>query len=113
LGCADLLLRADGRRPGVLATDLLHPRADRADRLRLLRLGGVEGATPPLEERTGRRPRELRRDPPGRHLWRADAAYRLALGQDLMGALVAMEQEPARPLSRSFPLLRCLLHAAL
>src|SRR4029079_10776786 len=77
LGCADLLLCADGRRPGVLATDLLHPRADRADRLRLLRLGCVEGATPPLEERTGRRPRELRRDPPGRHLWRADAAYRL------------------------------------
>src|SRR5205809_892283 len=31
----DLLLRADRRRPGSLAEDLLHPRADRADRLRL------------------------------------------------------------------------------
>jgi hypothetical protein len=36
---ADLLRRARGRRPGALAEDLLRPRADRAHRLRLLRLG--------------------------------------------------------------------------
>ena len=46
---ADLLLRADRRRPGPLAEDLLLPRPDRAHRLRLLRLGRLEGAAPPLE----------------------------------------------------------------
>ena len=48
---ADLLLRADRRRPGLLAADLLLPRPDRAHLVRLLRLGRVEGAAPPLEAR--------------------------------------------------------------
>src|SRR5262249_29649414 len=81
--------------------------------LRVLRLGGVEGAPAPLEARAGRRPRELRRHPPGRHLRLADAADRLALGEDLLGPLVAVEREPARALPRALPLLRRLLHASL
>src|SRR5207247_3159333 len=44
---------------------------------------------------------------------RADTADGLALGEDFVGALVALEREPARPLPRSLPLLRRLLHAAL
>src|SRR6266849_5577489 len=94
--CADRVLRAGGRRPGALAEDLLLPRPDRPDRLRLLRLGRVEGAASPLEAAARRRPRELRRHPPGRDLRRADADHRLDLGQDLVGRLVGLELEPAR-----------------
>src|SRR5207244_341111 len=86
--------------------------ADRADRLRLLRLGRAEGVPPSVEAPAGRRSRELRRDPPGRHLRRADASHGLDLGQDLVGPLVALEREPARPLPRPLPLLLRVLHAA-
>src|SRR5690348_7551319 len=44
---AGLLLRAAGRRPGPHPEDLLRPRADRADLVRVLRLGRVEGLDPP------------------------------------------------------------------
>ena len=43
------LLGARGRRPGAQPADLLPPRADRADRVRLLRLGRVEGAAPAVD----------------------------------------------------------------
>ena len=60
-----------------------------------------------------RRPRELRRRPPGRDLRLARPAHRLDLGEDLVGALVALEREPARALPRAVPLLRRVLHAPL
>ena len=60
-----------------------------------------------------RRPRELRRDPPGRHLRLADAAHRLDLGADLLGGLVGLGRRRARPLPRPLPLLLRLLHAPL
>ena len=110
---ADLLLRADRRRPGLLAADLLLPCPDRAHRVRLLRLGRLEGAARALEARRTRRSRELRRDPPGRHLRRAHADHRLDLGARLLGCLVVVERGPARPLPRPLPLLLRLLHAAL
>ena len=110
---ADLLLRAERRRPGLLAADLLLPRPDRPDRVRVLRLGRVEGAPAPLEGPRERRPRELRRDPPGRRLRLADAADRLDLGEDLVGRLVGLERRPARALPRAVPLLLRLLHAPL
>src|SRR5205823_3877875 len=96
--CTDLFLRSDRRGPGVLAANLLHPRAGRADRLRLFRLGGVEGPPPPLEARARSRPRKLRRHPPGRHLRSPDTADRFAVGEDLVGPLVAVEREPTRSL---------------
>ena len=43
----------------------------------------------------------------------AGAADRLDLGEDLVGPLVALEREPARPLPRAVPLLRRVLHAPL
>ena len=70
---ARLLLRADRHRPGLLAADLLLPRPDRTDVIRVLRLGRLEGAAVSAHARRARRPRELRRDPPGRDLRRADA----------------------------------------
>src|SRR5437868_5429649 len=85
---ARLLLRADRRGPGPLAADLLRPRAARADVVRLLRLGGVEGAQIPADAERAGGPRELRRDPPGRDLRRDDAAHRLDLGAHLVGRLV-------------------------
>ena len=110
---ADLLLRADRRRPGALAADLLLPRPDRAHGVRLLRLGCMEGAAPPLEAARGGRPRELRRDPPGRDLRLAHARHRVDLGEDLVGRLVGLGRRPARALPRPLPVLRGVLHAAL
>ncbi len=46
---ARVLRRPRGRRPGDLAADLLLPRPDRADRVRVLRLGRLEGAAAALE----------------------------------------------------------------
>ena len=85
-GRADLLLCADRPRPGPLAAHLLLPRPARPHVVRLLRLGRLEGAPPPAHARRARRPRELRRDPPGRDLRRADAAHRLDLGAAPRGA---------------------------
>ena len=48
----DLLLCADRRRPGLLAADLLLPRSDRPHRVRLLRLGRLEGAARTLRRAT-------------------------------------------------------------
>src|SRR6185312_4525025 len=100
---ADLLLRARGRGSGSLPEDLLLPRPDRDHRLRLLRLGSLEGAARPVEAEAGRGPRELRRDPPGRDLRRADAPDGLALGEDLLGRLVDVEREAARALPGPLP----------
>src|SRR5439155_1104998 len=80
-----LLRRAERRRPGLLAADLLLPRLDRLHVVPLLRRRRVEGAAPSLDARPARRPRELRRGPPGRHLRcarpRIHALSRRARGQ--------------------------------
>src|SRR4029078_6725860 len=102
---ADLLLRAAGRRPGPHAEDLLHPRADRADLVRVLRLGRLEGADTPANARGRGRPGELRRDPPGRDLRRPDARHRLDLGEGVVGDLGDVELETARHVTPLFPLL--------
>ena len=65
----------------------------------------LEGARPSLEARPERRPRELRRHPPGRHLRLPRPDDRLDLGEDLLGSLVAVEREPARAVPRSLPFL--------
>ena len=80
--------RPRGRGPGHLAADLLHPRADRAHGLLLLRARRAEGAPPPLARGRAVRPRELRRDPSGHDLRRADADHRLDLGEGVVGRLV-------------------------
>ena len=83
---ADRVLRAR-RRGRPEPEDLLLPRADRADRVRVLRLGRVEGAALHLWKRPrGRGPRELRRDPPRRDLRRDDARHGLDLGASIAGA---------------------------
>ena len=71
---------------GDPAADLLRPRPDRADRVRVLRLGRVEGAAAALDARRALRPRELHRRPPGDDLRRAHARHRLDLGEDTRGA---------------------------
>ena len=109
----DLLLRPAGRRPGADPEDLLHPRPDCADLVRVLRLGRLEGPDASAHARPRRRPRELRGDPPGRHLRRADAGHRLDLGASLVGDLVDLELEPARHVPGPVSLLLGLLHAAL
>src|SRR5262245_55642818 len=110
---ARLLLRAARRRPGHHAEGLLHPRADCPDRVRVLRLGCVEGARAPAHACSRRRSRELRGDPPGRDLRRAHARDRLDVGARLVGDLVDVELEPARDVPDPVPLLLGLLHAAL
>src|SRR5207244_10674888 len=107
------LLVAVGPRPVLYATYLLLPRADRTDLVFVLRLGCVEGAPLPAHAGRARRPRELRGDPPGRHLRRADATHRIDLGEGVLGRLVVVEREPARPLPRPVSLLLRVLHAAL
>src|SRR5262249_26223579 len=109
---ADLLLRA-ARRGRPQPEDLLLPRADRLHGLRVLRLGRLESVAPPVEARRERRPRELRRDSPRRHLRRAHAHHRLDLGALPLGPLVGVEGGPARPLPRAVPLLLRVFHAAL
>src|SRR5581483_7962079 len=106
-------LRPERRRPGVLAADLLPPRAARLHRLLLLRLGCVEGPPAPLEAARRRRPGELRRHPPGADRRLPRPRLGLALGEDLLGPLVALERGPARALPRPLPLLLRLLHAPL
>src|SRR4029078_9363443 len=110
--CADLFLRARGRRRAQ-PEDLLLPRPDRLHVLRVLRLGWLEGAPPPLEARGERRPRELRGHSPGGHLRRADARDGLDLGALPLGPLVGVEGGPARALPDPVPLLLRVLHAAL
>ncbi len=58
---AHLRGRADRRRPGNLAEDLLHPRSDRADGLRVLRSRRLEGVSSLGNTRGALRPRELHR----------------------------------------------------
>ena len=76
---------------GLSAEDLLHPRADRADRLRVLRRGAWKAFLHLWKRPSGAGSRELCGDPPGRHLRSPDARHRLDLGQDLVGALVDVE----------------------
>ena len=80
--------RARGRRPGVLAADLLLPRPDRAHRVRLLRRGAPGRRSGISGRASSARPRELHRDPPGRHLRRADAGDRARSGRRSLGHLV-------------------------
>ena len=109
-----LLLGARGRRPGLLPADLLLPRAGRADRVRVLRLGRVEGAAAALDAGSARYDLEsYAAIHHGRHLRRADARDRLDLGQDLLGRLVELGRAPARALPDPVPLLLGVLHAAL
>src|SRR5581483_8041465 len=110
---ARVLLRADRRRPGPVAAHLLLPRPARADVVRGLRVGRLEGTPVPADEGRAGGPRELRRRPPGCDLRSADARHRLDLGEDLVGRVVVLERGPARPLPRPLPLLLRVLHAAL
>ena len=70
-----------------------------------LRLLWTRGERYDLESYTG--------DPPGHDLRRADPRHRLDLGEGVLGRLVDVELEPARPVPRPLPLLLRLLHAAL
>src|SRR5436305_179326 len=76
-------------------------------------MGSVEGLPAPVEAAAGRRPRELRRDSPRRDLRRARSGHGIDLGSVPLGALVGLELEPARAVSRALPVLRGVLHAAL
>ena len=82
-----VLLRADGRRPGLHAEDLLRPRADgdrRAVRLRRRRRS-ARSSTCARGDRA-LRPALLRRDPPVAGARRRRAGHRLDLGQGGAGA---------------------------
>ena len=76
-------------------------------------LGALEGAAAPLARGRALRPRELRGDPPGHDLRRADADHGRDLGEGVVGRVVDLELEPARPLPRPLPLLLRVLHAPL
>ncbi len=108
-----LLRRAERREPGLLAADLLLPRLDRDDGVRVLHRRRLEGAAASVEARSARRPRELRLRPPGHHLRRDGAPHRLDLGEDLVGPLVGVERGRARPVPHPLPLLLRVLHAPL
>ena len=102
---ASVLLGARRADRGLPAADLLHPRPHRADRIRLLLLGGVEGLRLLLDARTALRPGELHGRAHGRHLRDPHARHRLDLGADLLGSVVDVERAPARALPR--PVLFC------
>ena len=77
--------RARGRKSGRLAADLLLPRPDRADRLRVFRPRRLEGAASPLGGGERRDLESYSCDPPGNDLRRADADHRLDLGEGIVG----------------------------
>src|SRR5439155_3987075 len=109
---AGLLLRAGGR-GWTEPEDLLLPCRYRSHRIRLLRVGRLEGPARALEAGRGSGPRELRCDSPGRDLRCADTRDRLDLGALPLGTLVGMARRPACAVSGAVPLLCRVLHAAL
>src|SRR4051812_16541549 len=110
---AGLLLRADGRRPGLHAEDLLRARAAGHRRPVWLRLRRDHGHPASAHARLALRPALLRRHPPQPGPRRRRAHHGLDLGEGELGALVGVGRADARVLPGRLPALRHLPAAAL
>jgi FAD/FMN-containing dehydrogenase len=66
--------------------------------------GAWKGAAPALDGRGAQRPRELRRDPPGRDLRRAHTGGRIALGEGVVGRVVDVVRVSLRHTFATFAL---------
>src|SRR4051812_4302920 len=105
---ARVLLRAHGRRPGLHAEDLLHPRPNGDRGAVRVRVGRRQRDPAPAHARPEVRPALVRRDPPQPDPRRRRAGHRLDLGEGELGPLVGVGRADARLVPHRVPALRDL-----